>query len=162
MKKIVILFSFIILTNCYESGNIGSIIILSSNIKSKTLIDVTDSTHNEGILALPKKYNHLLQFNDYDHLIYRIFYFDKEPQEIYMVTFQGSESIRYIYSFEKERWLNSENNFSEIERRRIHDRLVYEVLEKIRNKAIELNYNDEEIYVDLKTCGSKLLCKNVN
>lgn len=158
MKKLSVTFLIVLLIACNTPGNIGSISIVESNLQTKVLLTITDSIQKDGILALPKDYENLFDFDDYDHLVYRIYYFDKFPQEAFMVTFNGAETVRYVYSFEKKEWLSRESNISVKERNRIKNRFINEVLHLVEKKANEFNYSKNDIYVDIDNCDFSIIC----
>ncbi|MFZ6050540.1 hypothetical protein [Halocola ammonii] len=148
----------ITLVGCiYHAGNIGSILTFSSNIKSEVSHAVSDSLRSNGNFSLPQDFS-MESFTDHDHLDLEHYYFRETPKEVYLVTYEGSASIRYLYSFEKDMWYNNASEIPEEELIRIKKRFLTQVLEEIRDEAINLGLNDKEIYVDIDRCGNDVIC----
>ncbi len=161
LKRKSLVFIIIALNGCiYEGGNVGTILSFSSNINSNIILEMTDSLNNKNTFNVPDSLEYLINFDDYNHLDYRVYYFNNLPREIYFITFQGNVSIRYIYSFEEEKWVSRKTGIDTNQSMRIKKRVISDILSKVVEEAKLIQYQDKDIYINLENCGTKIMCEN--
>lgn len=149
MRKLYTILILIFGFSCiYNAGNVGCIISFPSNIRSKLIMELTDSLHSYGELVCPENFKNVHNFYGSKHLEHKLYYFSNDPEEVYYVTIDVDISIRYIYSFDKNEVISRETNLNEEEYNRIRTRFIKEVLGKIDLLANELGYKKEDIYID--------------
>lgn len=144
------LFIFILLlTSCnspYSGGNIGSICELETNIKLKIIKQLSDSLFKDGKYIIPLELDKSLNIIDYSFLDYKTYYFDDDPRQIFMITFDGLLLVRMVYDVKSEEWITKENHLDIKEIEMMKKRFYFNVLEDIKKKANLLEMPDSIVF----------------
>lgn len=139
----------------YSAGNIGSITDIPNNANKSLLLKYQDSLQMKGEFVAPKKWEDEAK-STYSHLKIRVYYFKKNPEEMYMISFNGPTVLRHVYK-KGTGWLCRENHFAKEEILRMRMRYINEVLSAAAIEAKKDGVPDSLIYFDLKKYGRNLV-----
>jgi hypothetical protein len=131
-----------------EKGNVGCLVDIETNMRSKVIRSYVDTLRAEDkLLQVPVKWQARATFN-YDHLDDTVVYFKEPPEEMYMLTFASGPCIRYIYNekIKQDDWLSDEDTLAPGERKRIQDRFSKEVLAAIEARALAGGLPKDSLY----------------
>lgn len=148
IKKVIfilIIFSFI---GC-DQLKVGNAEVLALPVKTKIRTSlVRQYIDSVNINKVPEKWLDKDKFIDLDNINFKRIYFPSDPEEIYILSFQGSLTIADIYNpkIRKGRWVGDIKFLSEKEKTRIVNRVDKEILKKIENIGLNSGIPDSLIY----------------
>lgn len=159
LLKVVFFIIPLLYTGCRNKsyvGGIGSVLSFDLNLKPSIIKQYSDSLFLEGVLEIDSNLN----VPKYDHLETQLYTFGTLNKTSLLVAERYPLSVLYVYSYEKEKWCNSGENFSDYELRAISEGFEFYVLEKIKIRALE-SVKEEDAFLYYEKCGSSLFnCKS--
>ena len=156
-KSVIKVFISLILLTLINCGTLGGFKIIRFNVSKENLNTAFDKLYLQyPEYTYPKKWSKFDDWSErgYDFLESKIIYFDKNPEEMFYITFiddnesldnnKNSEiAIRAVHNNSGKTWLKEEN-FNKEERLRIENRFKNDIITKLEkytnSHAMETNY----------------------
>lgn len=132
-------------TSRYGAGNVGALADLETNVRLRTIKQISDTLFDEGRFLVPTELRKSLDIQDYDFLDYRNYYLE-DPPYVYMVTFDDVLTIRMIYDVRAERWLTRESGLTAVQLDSLERRFELAVIGDVLKRAKKMGLPDSVVW----------------